>query len=380
MVRNLFLLCFISLIVTAYSQPIQKAFSFSGTIPNAADGLIYLNYLNADGNYITDSATLSKGKFSFTGAINGPVEASLKNSEALKDRSVDHPNYTTLFLEPGKMTGVFTADNFKKSRITGSVSEADYVVYKNQISNLDKKWKAVLDSFQAYRNGIDKEKNVKVFDYGMPAYRESTTQMRRQFIRSHPASHISAYLMVYEKLNMPLDSTKSYFNHLSEAVQHGEIGTSIAAFITKEDKIGIGKPAPDFMQPDSSGNAVWLHDFKGKYVLLDVWASWCVPCREEHPYLKQAYNKYKTKGFEILSVSIDREQDKEKWLTAIQKDGLSWQQVCDFKVFQNPVINDYNLVGKGIPRNFLIDPQGKIVAMNLRGDAVEKKLSELFNQ
>lgn len=134
--------------------------------------------------------------------------------------------------------------------------------------------------------------------------------------------------------------------------------------------------APDFTLPGVNGKIVTLKDYSGQYVLLDFWASWCGPCREEHPYLKQAYTKYHDKAFTIIGISLDEE--KSKWLTAIEKDGLPWTQLCDFKGRYGDVIRLYNLLGKGIPASFLLDPKGEIVAMDLRGDELEKKLAELI--
>ncbi|HTN05662.1 TlpA disulfide reductase family protein [Agriterribacter sp.] len=156
-----------------------------------------------------------------------------------------------------------------------------------------------------------------------------------------------------------------------------KIGDAYSALLSKQMAMpGIGKMAPVFSLPDTAGQMVTLESFRGKYTLVDFWASWCGPCRKENPSVVAAFNAYKDKNFTILGVSLDK--DKAAWLNAIHKDGLTWQQVSDLKEWESMVVPLYAI--EGIPYNVLLDPGGKIIAMNLRGDALGEKLAAVLDK
>ena len=142
-------------------------------------------------------------------------------------------------------------------------------------------------------------------------------------------------------------------------------------------KTGVGKIAMDFTQDDTLGKPVSLSSLRGRYLLVDFWASWCGPCRAENPNLVKVFHKYKDKGFHILGVSLDRPGQKEKWMKAIHDDGLEWTQVSDLQFWNNAVAKQYGI--QAIPQNLLLDPEGKIIAKNIRGEELEQKVSEVVD-
>ena len=143
---------------------------------------------------------------------------------------------------------------------------------------------------------------------------------------------------------------------------------------TSSTEAVVGKMAPELIMPDTSGKLVSLSSFRGKYLLVDFWASWCGPCRGENPNVVNAYRRFSSKNFTILGVSLDRE--KQAWLNAIREDGLTWTQISDLKYWNSAATELYRL--DGIPYNVLVDPTGKIIASDLRGAALEKKLEEVL--
>ena len=132
----------------------------------------------------------------------------------------------------------------------------------------------------------------------------------------------------------------------------------------------------DFTQADTSGNLVSLSSFRGKYVLVDFWASWCGPCRNENPNVVENFNQFQNKNFTVLGVSLDRPGQKDKWLEAIHHDGLTWTHISDLQFWNNAVAKLYHI--SSIPQNLLVDPQGKIIGKNLRGPDLKAKLCEIF--
>lgn len=351
-------------------------FNFKGKIIGQDSGFIHLAYFNSAKQYINDSCSLSHGSFQFKGVINGMTRATFYGNR--KSRSVDDPNWTEIFLEPGNIKATVKVNEFKKAEITGSKSQNDFEIFNNRIDSLKAKWKNTFDELNEAKIKNDTSKIQKIYNEELPQYRNESSRVTLNFIKEFPNSDISAYLL-YNEINLSLDSLKNYYSQLAPSVQQSFYGNNIDSSITRQENLQIGKTAPDFSQADLHGIQISLKKFKGKYILLEFWASWCIPCREEFPYLKKAYAKYHNKGFEIIGFSIDGLENKNAWIEAIKKDGLPWIQLCDFKVWNSDVIIEYNyLGGKGIPANFLINPEGKIIAKNLRGEDVEKALSALI--
>jgi thiol-disulfide isomerase/thioredoxin len=164
---------------------------------------------------------------------------------------------------------------------------------------------------------------------------------------------------------------------LSPILKNHSVGKQLKYQIFEAEQLtALNKKAIIFQQADTANNIVRLSDFKGKYVLIDFWASWCGPCRAENPHLKNVYSKYFTKGFDILGVSLDN--NKAAWINAITKDQLPWKNVSDLNGFKNAVAKSYAITE--LPTNYLLDSQGKIIAKNLKGDSLIEKLKSLFGE
>lgn len=197
----------------------------------------------------------------------------------------------------------------------------------------------------------------------------------QNFVWNHPNSDVS--LMVLDQLiqmGIEAEDLEILYNSISEGLQRTDNGIEIGRTVLRMKRTSVGSQAPEFTLNNQEGKAVNLSDFRGKYVLVDFWASWCAPCRKENPNMVAVYNKYKNRKFEILGISLDN--GEAVWKAAIKKDGLIWPQVSDLNGWKNEVAILYNV--RQIPQNFLLDPTGKIIAKNLLGHELEAKLAEIF--
>lgn len=222
------------------------------------------------------------------------------------------------------------------------------------------------DIIEAQLDKISKEVNATVF---LP------------YVKNNPHSPAAYYALdqvvkSYAQPDEGFTRIAPYFALLPESVQMSVDGRKMYKSISLANQTTEGNIAPDFTQPDSTGKAVALSSFRGQYILLDFWASWCAPCRAENPHVVAAWNKYHEKGFQVVSVSLDSENARSKWLKAIYDDGMPWVHLSDLKGWKNEAAQMYGV--KAIPSNFLIDPNGKIIAKNLRGEALAAKLAEVI--
>jgi peroxiredoxin len=238
-------------------------------------------------------------------------------------------------------------------------------------------------SEKVYRDA--QTKKVKYDTLGLGAWRAEMALLKAEkkkgqaaFINKHPDYFISLVALneVIGPLPSDVPALKRLYNKLDKQIQQTPAGIKTKTTLDKFDAVSIGRVAPAFAAPDTSGKTISLSDYRGKYVLLDFWASWCMPCREENPMVVVAYKQFKDKNFDVLQVSLDQPGKKDAWIKAIHQDGLTWQHVSDLKYWNNEVAQLYMV--KSIPQNFLIDPNGKIVAANLRGTALINKLASLL--
>ncbi|PBQ34792.1 hypothetical protein CNR22_02635 [Sphingobacteriaceae bacterium] len=261
------------------------------------------------------------------------------------------------------------------SKVEAGSANLDYLEYRAFINNLI----AVQQKMQADFNTAAQNNDVNAQNAIKAEYQNLNGQYMtglKTFIKTHPKSAVSAYVIGNDLNNaaIPLTEVIEALSYVDKSLENNSFIKASNKRVEDSKGTMVGYTATNFSQTTPDGKLVSLKDFRGKYVLIDFWASWCRPCRAENPNVVAAYNRYKDKGFTVLGVSMD--SNKDPWLNAIQQDNLTWTHVSDLKGWGNEVGKIYGVTG--IPQNYLIDKEGKIVAKDLRGAALDEKLAEII--
>lgn len=328
-----------------------------------------------------DSTFLTNGKFQFKGVMESPMEAHLRvRHDATPDRPEKIRTYDVKAILLSNETITITSkDSISKAVITGSALNAENDKVTAYLKPIYDKYEALNTEFNAQPEAKRQDQAyIQTLEVRAKDIEKEILDAKMSYITKNPGQYMS--VMALNSLMRPdfdVLAMEKAFLSINENLRTSYLGKQVAEKIATVKKTLEGVEAADFTQPDVAGKMVKLSDYRGKYVLIDFWASWCAPCRRENPNLVKAYEQYKSKGFEILGVSMDKAADKAKWLKAIEEDKLTWKQVGDMKGWDNEAGMLYEV--KAIPMNFLINPEGKIIAKYLRGEELSKKLETIFN-
>ncbi len=335
--------------------------TITAEITGLKDSVVYLSLPVGDSSK-TDTVPVKDGKFTWTGEVTEPQKVYL----------MFPTRYVELFLEKADIHLAGHADSLTDLRITGSASQDEYIAFRKSLKSITDQEEKLYENYNEIK---DNDSAMAVLEAKAGELRTQRRGITMRYIGDHPKSPVSVSLLADMAVMGEYKKLDSLYKLLDPAAQKTGTGTRLGARIAVLKKSAVGEPMIDFTLPDVSGKDVKLSDFKGKYVLLDFWASWCGPCRAENPNVLKAFNQYKDKNFTVVGVSLD--DDGDKWKKAIAEDGMPWIQLSDLKGFRNVVAKEYGI--QAIPSTFLVSPEGIIVEKDLRGAALHKKLAELLN-
>jgi len=357
---RLFLLVTILLPLGLLAQ--SAGFTIKGNIKGLVDGSevgLYVDDVNSE-PIATGKST--KGSFTLKGKVTEPYIHILTYG--------DKTQRLTIFLDNSNITVNGIVEAIANAEVKGSPSHTDFAAFNAEFSPYFERLTAIVKDINAGKPDPDGAMR-KEYESLLVNIQDRTDK----FINARPSSYVSPFAaMIATQLKPEVAVSERRYNALSPEVKKGYFGNLLARNIADSKIGGIGTEAADFVQNDTSGTPVSLSSFRGKYVLIDFWASWCRPCRIENPTVVKAFNQYKSKNFTVLGVSLDR--TKDAWIKAIADDNLTWTHVSDLKFWANEVAQKYKV--ESIPQNFLLDPNGKIIAKNLRGEELLRKLQELL--
>jgi thiol-disulfide isomerase/thioredoxin len=388
--------CIIALlsVITVSSFAQNRQFILTGKITGFLKGYVHLNYTNAKGKPVKDSSFVQAGKFSFSGDISEPQMAYF--SGKMKSQGMDDPNFTTFFIEPATITITVKVNDFKHAVITGSATQDEYALLdslkKPVYTEMEPLSKAYEKINEDYMKAVKAKKSEAFIDSmhnkaadihnQFDPYYARTKKIDYDFFASHPQSYVTLFELRFYVSSMSVDSAQLFYDRLGDKIQQSTSGKEIAAEIEKIRAGSPGSIAKDFTTKDINNHDLTLSSFKGKsYVLIDFWASWCVPCRHSNPHLIELFHKYHDRGFEVIGVSDD-DGKPDVWKKAVEKDGVDiWHNVLrglDWDKVKKGEPNPKDISEKfgihSLQTKILIDKNGIIIGRYGEGPADEAAL------
>lgn len=369
--KKIVLLAIATLSIFACNKVSENEFVISGSAEGIENGTkVYLQVQGETEMIAKDTVEVKDGKFEIKGAFEALEIAIL---------TLEGNNPIPFIMENGNITVKVNKDTIQNSIVGGTPENELFQKY-----TLDTKvvYKKIAD-FQASKQeeymgaqAVNDTATMNALMKQLTSIQEELKVLAKDVINKNNDKYLSALLLENNLATQTItaEEGKAFYDKFTDKIKQSRAGKSIEKIVKAATEVVIGKPAPDFSAPSPEGKAISLKESLGKVTIIDFWASWCAPCRQENPSVVALYNELHEKGLNIIGVSLDR--DGDKWKEAIAKDGLTWPQISNLKFWQEPIAEQYNV--KSIPATFILDENGIIVARDLRGDELKAKVKELL--
>ncbi len=369
MTRILLLLIAISL----FSCEDKDNYTLTGDAQGFEDGAKILVFNFKDNQpQIMDTLVVKAGKFSATYPNATEAELNFLRPDGTNGSVIFFPDSEDLKV-------VMYKDSIYASSVSGSAPNESYSAFSKKMYEYNNKKQKNMELFRQANQANDSVTLAKLQNENLEMVK-GEADYKKQFVKENTNS-IFTVMLLSEMLNRQEITSKEaseVINTLSPKVASSEITVALKKAIESLTAAEVGSAAPQFSAPTPTGETMSLKDAMGKYTIIDFWASWCKPCRMENPNVVAVYNKYHDKGLNIISVSLDKAEMKDKWIQAIADDKMDWYHVSNLQFWQDPIAGQYGV--RAIPATFLLDENGIIIDKDLRGPALEAKIASLLGQ
>jgi len=372
--KKVLLLLMAAITVVSCNKVGENEFIITGKADGIANGVsVFLQKQDSTGLVQVDTAKVKDGKFKFEGKVTEP---SIHLIEVEKI-----PGKAVLVLENGEITLDVRKDTIGKSKVGGTYSNDQLAVYSAANEKINKRMMAFQNANMAKFSEAQSKKDTVTINALLKensGFQKDMEKLAMDHMEKHPKSYLTV-IFLQQSLSMPnadMAKLKKVYEKLDPKLKATKEGKKIKKSLEIQNNAKVGSLAPDFSGPGPDGKIISLKESMGKLTIIDFWASWCAPCRQENPNVVALYKEFHDKGLNIIGVSLDREGEATKWKEAIAKDGLTWTQISNLKFWDDPIAQKYNV--KSIPATFLVDANGKIIATDLRGAELRAKVAAVL--
>jgi len=355
-------------------QETSKTILVKGTAQGAENGtrMVFQKINENTQPFDVDTIFIENGSFTFEIEKKDFPEIGLLTFENLNTNVI-------FFIEDKNLNATIFMDSIYSSKISGSKENDLFNAFTVEIKKFNERKQHNVLEFQEARKNMDNQTIVRLQTENAVLVNEEKL-FKKDFLEKNNTTLLAVMLLneMFTRQELTIEESKKLFAGINPKLENNAIVKQIKTKLEAAQIAQIGGMAPDFSGPTPDGSTLTLQEALGKVTLIDFWASWCRPCRQENPNVVNVYNQYKDLGFKIISISLDKPGDKERWLKAIADDKMDWQHISNLEYWSEPIARLYGV--KAIPATYILDESGRIVAKDLRGPALGKKIGELLSE